>query len=45
MLKTGWTPELRKAYFSWFLKAADFKGGASFDGFLKHIRATTPSPP
>ena len=27
MLKTGWTPEERKEYFSWFLKAASFKGG------------------
>ena len=35
VLKTGWTPELRKAYFSWFRKAADFKGGPSFGGFLK----------
>ncbi len=27
MLKTGWTPELRQTYFSWFLKAASYKGG------------------
>ena len=38
VLKTGWTPELRKAYFSWFLKAASYKGGASFQGFLKNIK-------
>jgi putative heme-binding domain-containing protein len=38
MLKTGWTLEERKAYFSWFLKAAHFKGGASFTGFLKNIK-------
>lgn len=37
-LKTGWTPELRKTYFSWFLKAASYKGGASFQGFVKNIR-------
>ena len=37
-LKSGWTPELRKAYFSWFLKATGFRGGASFLGFLKLIR-------
>ena len=39
MLKSGWTPELRKEYFTWFLKAANFKGGASFGGFLKLIKA------
>jgi putative heme-binding domain-containing protein len=38
MLRAGWTPELRKAYFSWFLKAAQFKGGASFSGFLREIK-------
>ncbi|HEV3166427.1 MAG TPA: c-type cytochrome [Isosphaeraceae bacterium] len=37
-LKAGWTPELRKAYFSWFLKAANFKGGASLAGFLREIK-------
>jgi putative heme-binding domain-containing protein len=37
-LENGWTPELRKAYFTWFQKAAGFKGGASFDLFLLHIR-------
>jgi putative heme-binding domain-containing protein len=38
MLKTGWTPELRKQYFSWFLKAGTFKGGASFGGFMRLIK-------
>jgi putative heme-binding domain-containing protein len=38
VLKTGWTPELRRQYFSWFLKAVGYKGGASFDLFLKHIK-------
>ncbi len=38
VLKTGWTPELRKTYFSWFLKAASYKGGASFHGFVKNIK-------
>ncbi|WP_435018710.1 c-type cytochrome [Tundrisphaera sp. TA3] len=37
-LKTGWTPKLREAYFSWFLDANNFKGGASLDGFLKNIK-------
>jgi putative heme-binding domain-containing protein len=38
VLKTGWTRETRLAYFSWFQKAASYKGGASFDLFLKHIK-------
>ena len=38
VLKTGWTRALRQAYFSWFHKAAGYKGGASFDLFLKHIK-------
>ena len=38
VLKTGWTPELRKAYFSWFPKAAGFYGGNSFGGFMKNIK-------
>lgn len=38
MLKTGWTPELRTAYFEWFLKAANYKGGASFEKFIQFVR-------
>ncbi|QEF97498.1 Cytochrome c [Stieleria maiorica] len=38
MLKAGWTPQLHTAYFEWFLKAANYKGGASFDQFIKFIR-------
>ena len=38
MLKTGWNTELRTAYFNWFLKAANYRGGASFDIFIKFIR-------
>jgi putative heme-binding domain-containing protein len=38
VLKTGWTPEQRKEYFSWFLKASSFKGGNSFTGFMNHIK-------
>ncbi len=38
MLNTGWTPELRKEYFTWFVKAANYKGGSSFSKFLKLIR-------
>lgn len=39
MQKNGWTPELRKEYFTWFLKAANYKGGSSFGNFLKLIKA------
>ncbi len=38
MLKTGWTKELRTAQFEWFLKAASFRGGASFEKFIEFIR-------
>lgn len=38
MLKTGWSPELRRQYFSWFAKASTFKGGASLEGFLAQIK-------
>ncbi|MFP6886891.1 MAG: c-type cytochrome, partial [Opitutales bacterium] len=36
--KAGWTPSLRKSFFSWFNNAKRFKGGASFSGFLSNIR-------
>jgi putative heme-binding domain-containing protein len=39
VLKTGWTLEQRKAYFAWFLKAANFRGGASLSGFLRDMKA------
>ena len=38
VLKTGWTPALRKEYFQWYLKAANFKGGASLRGFLRNMK-------
>jgi putative heme-binding domain-containing protein len=38
VLKTGWTPELRRAYLSWFPKAAGYKGGNSFRGFITQIK-------
>ena len=38
MLKTGWTDELQTAYFEWFLKAANYRGGASFEKFIQFIR-------
>ncbi len=37
-LKTGWTPALREAQLNWFLTAANYKGGASFDKFIEFIR-------
>jgi putative heme-binding domain-containing protein len=37
-LKAGWTPALRKSYFSWFLKAATYKGGNSLPGFMANIK-------
>jgi putative heme-binding domain-containing protein len=38
LLKTGWTKELRKQQLEWFLKAANYKGGASFAKFIEFIR-------
>lgn len=38
VLKAGWTPSLRREYFGWFQKAAAYRGGASFRGFIKQIR-------
>ncbi len=38
LLKTGWTTALREDYFRWFLKAAAFRGGASFTKFVESIR-------
>ena len=38
MLRTGWTPELKKEYFSWFIKAGGYKGGMSFGNFVENIK-------
>jgi putative heme-binding domain-containing protein len=38
VLKTGWTPELRKQYFGWFTRANFLKGGHSLAGFIKIIK-------
>lgn len=40
-LKTGWNKELRKKQLEWFLKAANFNGGASFSIFIDFIRKDT----
>lgn len=37
-LKTGWTLPLREEFFSWFLKANNYKGGASFQGFVQRFK-------
>jgi putative heme-binding domain-containing protein len=37
-LTAGWTPELRTQQLEWFLKAANYKGGSSFDKFIEFIR-------
>ncbi len=39
MTTVGWTPELRKTYFTWFSHTAKWRGGNSFKGFLKNILA------
>jgi len=35
--KEGWTIDQRKAYFSWFERAHQWAGGASYHGFLRNI--------
>jgi len=37
-LKSGWNKKLRTQYFNWFLKAANYRGGASFTKFIEFIR-------
>ena len=37
-LQAGWTPELREQQLEWFLKAANYRGGASFSKFIEFIR-------
>jgi putative heme-binding domain-containing protein len=38
LLQAGWTNELKEDYFEWFLKAANYRGGASFAKFVEFIR-------
>ena len=35
----GWTPALRREYFSWFPRTSGWKGGNSFTGFIRNIRS------
>ena len=37
-VKTGWTTKQHEEYFNWFHKAANYRGGNSFHGFLRNIR-------
>jgi putative heme-binding domain-containing protein len=37
-LETGWTAGQRSEYFAWFLRAANYKGGASLQGFLRLMK-------
>src|SRR5262249_14699415 len=37
-LKTGWTLAQRKAYFEWFPRAANYKGGQRFQQYLNEIK-------
>jgi len=39
VLKTGWNDDLRRRYFSWFVKAAGYHGGNSFPGFMQNIKS------
>ncbi len=36
--KGPWTLDQRTAYFTWFHRAADFRGGHSFAGFIRNIK-------
>ena len=38
VLKSGWTPALRKEYFGWYVKAQTYRGGNSFQGFLRMMK-------
>ena len=38
MAKEGWTPELRRRFFTWFASTAPWEGGNQFRGFLNQIR-------
>ena len=37
-VQAGWSSDLRTRYFEWFLKAANYRGGASFEKFIEFIR-------
>jgi putative heme-binding domain-containing protein len=37
-LRTGWTMDQRKTYFTWFVKAVGYRGGYNFAGFVNNIK-------
>ena len=37
-VEEGWNENLRKQFFGWFAKSRNFKGGASFEGFINNFR-------
>ena len=37
-IKNGWTPELRRTYFKWFVLSGNYKGGARMSKFLTDIK-------
>ncbi len=37
-MKKGWTAELRKKYFRWFIRAENYQGGARFRNYLNDIK-------
>jgi putative heme-binding domain-containing protein len=39
VLATGWTAQEREEYFKWYLKAANYKGGASLKGFFTRMKS------
>ena len=38
VLRETWTADLRKEYFTWLLRAHQYRGGASFGGFLDNMK-------
>lgn len=36
---SGWTPDDRKALFEWFQRASEFRGGHSFAGYMREMKA------
>ncbi|MCA8955291.1 MAG: c-type cytochrome [Planctomycetes bacterium] len=39
VVNAGWTLDHRREYFAWFDRAAELRGGSSFRGFCRNIRA------
>jgi len=38
LLRKGWNSNLQERYFKWFIKAASYRGGASFSKFVESIK-------